>query len=137
MVNESNGPPWLTSSTDAKQPPQDRPTSSMLATSDAVEGPPKTTLKPVPEITAGVTVTVPAKPGIALIAAARLALLYASPEPPMTAESLPPIRTWNGEKWVRPFVPELLAPDGARPAIGAVYSNVRGDGTAVIVKVPL
>ena len=88
------------------------------------------TVKPVEA--APVTVAVPAKPGIALIADVRFAFVYASPLPPMTAESLPPIRTWNGEKNVIVPPPEL-----ARPAVGFVYVNVRGDGTDVTVHVPL
>jgi hypothetical protein len=56
----------------------------------------------------------------------------AKPLPPITAESLPPIRTWKGEKNVAEPPPEL-----ARPAVGFVYSKLLGDGTAVIVKVPL
>ena len=87
-------------------------------------------MKPVEA--APVTVAVPAKPGIALIAVVRFAFVYGSPPPPITAESLPPIRTWNGEKNVAVPPPEL-----ARPAAAAVYWNVRGVGTAVIVNVPL
>ncbi len=58
--------------------------------------------------------------------------MYARPLPPITAESLPPIRTWNGEKYVAVPPPEL-----ARPEAAAVYWNVRAVGTAVIVNVPL
>ena len=43
------------------------------------------------------TVTVPAKPGIALIAVWMFGVAVGWLEPPITAESLPPIRTWNGE----------------------------------------
>ena len=50
----------------------------------------------------------------------------------MTAESLPPIRTWNGEKYV-----DRAAARVRQAGVGFVYWNVRGDGTAVIVNVPL
>ena len=53
-------------------------------------------MKPV--AAAPVTVTVPAKPAIALIAAVMFAFVYGWPVPPITAESLPPMRTLNGEK---------------------------------------
>ena len=46
--------------------------------------------------------------------------------------SFPPICTWNGEKNVIVPPPEL-----ASPALAAVYSKLRGVGTAVIVAVPL
>ena len=81
---------------------------------------------------APVTVTVPANPGIPLIAVWRLAFVYGRPLPPTSTESLPPIRTWNGEKNVTLPPPEL-----ARPAVGFVYSKLRAVGTAVIVNVPL
>src|SRR5262245_31063315 len=69
---------------------------------------------------------------MALIASVRFVLLYADPDPPTTAESLPPIRTLNGEKNVDEPPPEL-----ASPAAAAVYSKLRGVGTAVIWNVPL
>jgi hypothetical protein len=78
------------------------------------------------------TVTVPAKPGIAFIAAWMFAAVYAWLEPPITAESLPPTRIWNGELKVTVPPPEL-----ARPADAAVYWMLRAVGTAVIVTVPL
>jgi hypothetical protein len=129
-VNESFAPPWFVSSTEEKQPLQARSTSSMFATSVPAAAPLYVTLKPVDA--APVTVTVPAKPGIALIAAVRFALLYGWPDPPITAESLPPTRTLNGEKNVELPPPELASPD-----TGAMYSKLRGVGTPVIWNVPL
>ena len=72
-MNESFAPPWFVSSTEPKQPLQLRLTSWMLGTSTPADAPPYVTVKPVDA--APVTVTVPAKPGIALIAAWMLALL--------------------------------------------------------------
>ena len=72
-VNESFVPPWFVSSTDAKQPPQLGFTSWKFGTSVFADAPPYVTVKPVdatPE-----TVTVPAKPGMALIAVWMFALL--------------------------------------------------------------
>ena len=84
-----------------------------------------------PGAAAPLTATVPGNPEMALIAAVRLALLYGRPEPPTTAESLPLIRTWNGEKYVAVPPP----PFGCWEAM--VYWNVVGLGTAVIANVPL
>ncbi len=52
--------------------------------------------------------------------------------PPTTSESLPPIRTRKGEKYVDVPPPVLARPPGA----GSSYWNVREVGTAVIAKVP-
>jgi hypothetical protein len=38
-LNESFAPPWFVSSTDAKQPPHERLTSSMLGTSTPADAP--------------------------------------------------------------------------------------------------
>ena len=80
------------------------------------------------------TVTVPAKPAMALMAFVTFVLLYASSGVlPMSAESLPPMRTRNVLKYVA-----VPAPDGPpdRP-LASVYWNVLEDGTAVMVKLPL
>ena len=82
---------------------------------------------------APVTVAVPAKPGMRVDRGRMFAFVYASPLPPITAESLPPIRTWNGEKNVIVPPPEL-----ARPAVGFVYVNDAGrrdrrDGERAVV----
>ncbi len=70
-LNESKAPPWFVSSTDEKHP-QLSSTSSMFGTSIPAEGPEYVTVKPADD--ALVTVTVPAKLGIALIAFVRLTL---------------------------------------------------------------
>ena len=62
-------------------------------------------MKPV--AAAPVTVAVPGKPAIALMAAVRFSLVYGIPLPPMRAESLPPMRTRNGEKYAVDPLPEF------------------------------
>ena len=69
--NESKAPPWFVSSTEEKHP-QLSSTSWMFGTSTPAEAPEYVTVKPVD--VAFVTVTVPAKPGIALIAFVRIVL---------------------------------------------------------------
>ena len=66
------------------------------------------------------------------MAVVKFAALYGRPVPPMRAESLPPMRTLNGEKYVAD-----PPPDGARSGVASVYWNVLAEGTAVIVNVPL
>ena len=122
--NESKAPPWLVSSTEAKQPEQTRSTSSRFGTSTPAEAPLYVIVKPVDA--APVTVAVPGKPGTALIAVVRFALLYARPVPPMTAESAPPMRTRKGEKYVAVPPPEFARSRGRR---GAPYCEGRA-GTA-------
>ena len=70
-------------------------TSGMFGTSVSAEAPPYVTVKPV--AAAPVTVTVPAKPAMPLMAVWMLVLVYASPPDPISAESLPPMRTWKDE----------------------------------------
>ena len=89
-LNESKAPPWFVSSTDEKHP-QFSSTSWMFGTSIPAEGPEYVMVKPA--AVAFVTVTVPAKPGIALIAFVRIVLLYDSDGVLlMSSESLPPMR---------------------------------------------
>jgi hypothetical protein len=69
---------------------------------------------------------------MALIAFCTLVAVYAWLVPPTTAESLPPMRTWNGELYVT-----VPPPAAGRPAVGFVYVNERALGTEATAKVPL
>ena len=62
-------------------------------TSTPADAPLNVSVKPA--LPAPADATVPAKPGIALTAAATLALLIARPPAPRMAELLPPIWTWK------------------------------------------
>ncbi len=84
-----------------------------------------------PVVAAPVTVA-PGKPTIALSAVCRFALLYACAEPPTRAESFPPNRMRNGEKYVTAPPPVGFVVGAA----GSSYWNERGVGTAVIGNVP-
>jgi hypothetical protein len=70
-VNESFVPPWFVSSKLEKQPPQLRPTNESGETSTPADAPVNVTVKPVD--VAPVTVAVPGKPAMPLIAVVRFA----------------------------------------------------------------
>ncbi len=96
--------PFTFSRTAAVQPGlQPRLTIAIDGTSVLSDGAPNVSVKPV--LPAPAAVTVPAKPGIALTAAATFPLLIARPPFPSTAELLPPIWIWN----------ELLALPALKP----------------------
>ena len=57
--------------------------------------------------------------------------MYGIPLPPMRAESLPPMRTRNDEKYAADPPPESAS------SLAIVYWNVLAVGTAVIGNVPL
>ena len=67
----------------------------MFGTSTPADAPEYESVKP--GAVALVTVTVPAKPAMPLIAVVRFAAVYGRPVPPISTESLPPMRTLNGE----------------------------------------
>ena len=98
----------------------------MFGTSTPAEAPPYVTVKPVDA--APVTVAVPAKPGIALIAAWMLALLYGWLEPPIDGRvvAADPDLERRGERR------RCRRPSWRGRSAAAVYSKLRGEGTAVI-----
>ena len=91
----SGGPPLAVWRTVATHVPVQL-TISTGGTSMPADAPANVSVKPV--LPAPAELTVPAKPGMALIAAATLLLLTARPPAPSTAEAAPPIWTWND--WV-------------------------------------
>ena len=74
-------------------------------TSTFAEAPANVSVKP--PLPAAADVTVPAKPGMALTAAATFAFEMARPPEPSTADRLPPSSTWND--WVAPLKPVKIA----------------------------
>jgi hypothetical protein len=105
-------------------------TSWAFGTSRPADEAPYVIVKPVDA--SPVTVTVPAKPEMALIAFWTFVAVYAWLVPPITAESFPPMRTWKGELYVT-----VPPPVVGRPAVGFVNVNERAFGTEATVNVPL
>ncbi len=96
--------PLASSRTELVQPPVQL-TIEIDGTSTFAEAPAKVSVNP--PLPALADVTVPAKPGMALTAAATFAFEIASPPEPSTAERLPPMSTWND--CVAPLNPVRIA----------------------------
>jgi hypothetical protein len=93
-----------TSRTELVQPPVQL-TIEIDGTSTFAEAPANVSVKP--PLPAPAAVTVPAKPGMALTAAATFAFEIARPPLPRTAERLPPSSIWND--CVAPLKPVRIA----------------------------